>query len=173
MNMAEKTKVGGETQAYCTHCRAMREHIVVAMEGSKPAKVECDVCHKQHLFRAGPPGAKSPSGRTRTARVTKKEAAPVETVDLAAVMEGRPSRGYDPKVRFAIGEVVAHPLFGKGLVTQLPGPQKVEITFPNGPRLLTHDRAALAGHEALTRPAPRTDEADLRITDAPPPKRPK
>ena len=57
-----EAKVGAETQAYCTTCRTMREHVIVAMVDKKPAKVECTECHKQHLFRAGPPGAAKAAG---------------------------------------------------------------------------------------------------------------
>ena len=38
----------------------MRHHIVVAMEKSLPVKVECRSCHKQHRYKARPPGEKAP-----------------------------------------------------------------------------------------------------------------
>jgi hypothetical protein len=164
----EQPRVGGWTQAWCTTCKAVCEHIVVAMEGGKPAKVECESCHRQHLFRAGAPGTKAPKAAGGRARKAAADAAPPPPeIDLVALTAGRPSRGYDPKTRFAVGEVVTHPSFGIGLVTQLPGPQKVEIAFQVGAKLLAHDRG-VAVAAGLARPAPRNDAAGPRVSDAPP-----
>jgi len=160
-------RVGGETQAYCTHCKVMGEHVVVAMVGPRPAKVECATCHKQHLYRSGPPGstaAKAP----RAARKKDLAEPPPPPVDIEALVAGRPSKPYDPKTRFAVGEVVRHPTFGLGLVTMLPGPQKVEIAFPSGAKLLSHDRTTTS--PGLERPPKRDDEDRKWVTDAPPPR---
>lgn len=172
----DEIKVGSETQAYCTSCKTMREHVVVAMVGARPAKVECAECHKQHLFRAGPPGTKTAKAegaakatarkRATTTRATTRAA---KTIDLAAETAGREARSYDPRSAYAVGDVVRHPSFGVGLVTALPGSQKMEIYFASGSKLLAHDRAAAPG---LARPA-RADEEAWRhvVTDAPPERR--
>src|SRR5206468_5683065 len=92
-----QSKVGGETQAYCTSCKTMHEHIVVAMHAGRPAKVECVHCHKQHVYRAGPPGApkvktaRSPSARARKSADAASSAPPI---DLAARIAGRDPRPY-------------------------------------------------------------------------------
>ncbi len=82
-------------------------------------------------------------------------------------MAGRPSKPYDPNTKFAVGEVVSHPSFGVGLVTLLIGPQKVEIAFPSGAKLLAHNRAQ-ASTPSLVRPQRLDDGIDRRVTDAPP-----
>src|SRR4051794_27334812 len=114
-----QVKVGADTQAGCTSCRTMHEHLGVAMVGSLPAKVECAECHKQHLFRAGPPGTKvkPPSGGARprkAAESARAAAAPRPVLDLAALAAGRTARGYDPRTIYAAGDVVRHPNFGVG-----------------------------------------------------------
>ena len=164
--MSEEPKVGGETQAWCTTCKKMNEHVIVALVGERPAKVECVSCHKQHVFRAGPPGIKSAKSGTRT-RKSSPSLPAAEPIDLAALVAGRPTRGYDPNTRFAVGEVVTHPSFGIGLVTLLPGPQKVEVAFQIGAKLLTHDRGA-PREGALQRPPRRDDDERRPVTDAPP-----
>jgi hypothetical protein len=167
--------VGSDTQAYCTSCRDMQEHVVVAMVGSRPAKVECGHCHKQHLFRAGPPGpAKvkvgSPVGPRRTRGPAAPSQPPVAPVDLRALTAGRESRLYSPATTFAVGDVVRHLTFGVGLVVVLPGPQKMEVAFPDGQKLLAHGRTVEA--PALSHPPPR-DDSDRRPSDAPPPAPPR
>jgi len=143
--------VGSDTQAYCTSCKEMQEHVVVAMVGSKPAKVECAHCHKQHLFRAGPPGpakvkarSDGPTGAKKTRGPAAPSRPPVAPVDLRALTAGRESRLYTPTTTFAVGDVVRHLNFGIGLVVVLPGPQKMEVAFPDGQKLLAHGRTAEA-----------------------------
>ena len=172
-----QVKVGADTQAWCTSCRSMHEHVVVAMVGTLPAKVECAECHKQHLFRAGPPGVKvkPPAGGTRPRKAAEpsRAAGPAKPVlDLVALTSGRPTRGYDPRTVYAAGDVVRHPNFGVGVVMVLAGPQKMEVAFEAGQKLLAHDRGTPAV-SALTRPDPRRDDEERRVTDAPPDRPPR
>src|SRR5262245_51280509 len=107
----------------------MQEHVVVAMVGALPAKVECAECPQQHLSRAAPPGAKvkAAAGGARTRRpvgeaTTRAALASAPKVDLVALTAGRPARGYDPRTTYAKDDVVRHPSFGVGVVMVLPGP---------------------------------------------------
>jgi len=163
-------KVGGDVEAWCTTCKTMKDHVIVAMQDDKPAKVECAGCHKQHVYRAGPPGTKTDSaGRARRAAPAAVSAPPV-TEALEAKLAGRESdaKTYSPNSRFAVDEIVQHPSFGLGVVVSLPAAQKVEIDFRGGRKLLLHDRGS-AQPSTLERP-PRRDEDDKRtpVTDAPP-----
>jgi len=165
-----QAKVGGETEAFCTSCKTMREHIIVAMVGTRPAKVECVHCHKQHVFRAGPPGDAKSEKKPRTSAARRSKAAeppPPPSIDLQARIAGREPVPYDPNARFAIGDVIRHPSFGVGVVVTTPGAQKMEAAFQSGQKLLSHDRAAIVP-STLVRP-PRREEDDRRlVTDAPP-----
>lgn len=169
--LVDEVKVGADTQAWCTSCKSMQEHVIVAMVGKLPAKVECAHCHKQHLFRAGPPGAKvkTPPGgvRPRKPAAEAVRAAAPPKIDLVALTAGREARYYDPQKEFAMGDVVRHPNFGIGLVVLLPGPQKMEVAFEAGQKLLAHGRGVPAGI-GLARPAPRSDDDQRRVSDAPP-----
>jgi hypothetical protein len=165
-------KVGGEVEAYCTTCKTMKEHVIVAMVGVKPAKVECISCHKQHVYRAHPPGVKAEgSARARKSAAAAVSAPPV-TEALEARLAGREgdAKAYSPNVRFAVEEIIRHPSFGLGVVVSLPAAQKVEIDFRGGRKLLLHDRGS-AQALTLERPPPREDDEKRRpVTDAPPTK---
>src|SRR5258706_5395331 len=54
--MPRPLKVGCDVDRWCTKCRMMLTHRIVAMAGPKPARVECETCHSQHNFREFPPG---------------------------------------------------------------------------------------------------------------------
>jgi hypothetical protein len=53
---------------------------------------------------------------------------------LSAYGKGTP-KSYEPTLPFAVGDLISHPTFGKGVVSQcLPG--KVAILFPSGKKIL-------------------------------------
>jgi hypothetical protein len=160
--MAEEMKVGGELDAWCTTCRLMKWHTIVALVDGRPAKVECQGCGKQHQYRAQPPGSSTgAAGSTggRKPRATKAEPTP-PPADFDTLLAGRTvgeARTYSPNERYAVGDVVRHPTFDVGVATATPGPQKVELTFRDGTKkVLLHDRGG-AGPSKLG-PAPRRDE---------------
>lgn len=125
-------------EAYCGSCKDSRWHIVVAMVGEVPAKVECVSCHKQHGYRTGPAG----TGKAARTSVKKRAAAPqAPTFDLSALQSrAHLARAYAPAQTYAVGDVVRHPTFGLGIVTGTAAAQKMDVRFESGPRLLVHDR---------------------------------
>lgn len=148
----------------------MRHHVVVAMTGAVPAKVECLSCHKQHRYKGHPPGEKppgkpsakkaagGPSTPRRAARSAPGESAgpTVNPLDaLLASRAGAPTRNYAPSERYAVGELLTHPSFGVGAVTSTPSPGKMAVLFRDSTRLLLHERqvAGTAGTPKLQPPA--------------------
>lgn len=157
--MAEELKVGGELDAWCTSCRLMKWHTIVALVGGKPAKVECQGCGKQHQYRAQPPGSSTGTGEKKP-RASKAAAAAPPPADFGALLAGRSdgeARPYSPNERYAVGDLVRHPTFDVGVATATPGPQKVELTFRDGSKkVLLHDRGGVVASKLG--PAPRRDD---------------
>ncbi len=176
----ESVKVGGETSAYCTSCRDMRLHVVVAMEGGVPAKVECRSCHRQHKYRAALPGTKKESTRPATRPARDKgagQAAAVAVVSdvnpLEALLAARPAnvpRAYSPAERYAVGDIVTHPNFGIGAVTGTPAPGKIAVLFRDTTRLLLHERTAAVSTAERLQPPPRRQETPSNEPSQRPPK---
>src|SRR5579863_9197174 len=112
--MADELKVGGELDAWCTACKLMKWHTIVAIVDGKPAKVECQGCHKQHQFRAQPPGEKAekdPSApKAPRARKTKATATPdtPPPPDYETLLAGRggDAPAYSPNTRYNVGDVL-------------------------------------------------------------------
>jgi hypothetical protein len=139
--MQDELKVGGELDAWCTTCKLMKWHTVVALVGGKPAKVECQGCHKQHQYRAQPPGTpKAPRAR---AAAPKLVAPAAPAIDFDARIAGREgdARVYSPNDTYAPDQLVRHPTFGVGVVVAASAPQKIEVEFKDGRKFLVHDRA--------------------------------
>jgi len=155
----------------------MREHVIVAMVGKDPVKVECTSCDGQHRYRAAPPGTKREakprtertssraSGTTRRRDSSSASSAPEASVDFEAKLNARPAQPYHPDRTYVLDDVLDHPSFGRGLVVALPGPQKIEVQFAGERKLLLHDKGATKDL-MLKRPPPRGD--DGAPADAPP-----
>jgi hypothetical protein len=157
-------KAGGEIEAYCTSCKAIRWHIIIAMVDVRPAKVECQSCHKQHTLRTSRPRA-----RGAAAKPAARSAAVV--LDIEEKLRGREKTaiGYDPQRACALDEAIRHPSFGLGVVVALPAPQRMEVAFRGGRKLLVHDQAS--GGPRLKRPDPHASgAAPSGASDAPPAK---
>lgn len=140
----------------------MRLHVVVAVEGSLPAKVECRSCHRQHKFRAAAPGTKTASSKPRSPKTEGGASKPrrsgagadgaagvsVATVNpLDALLAGRNTSGarsYSPGDSYVVGELLAHPSFGLGAVTATPSPGKISVLFRDTTRLLLHQRTTIS-----------------------------
>ncbi|HEY7726607.1 MAG TPA: hypothetical protein VH880_14825 [Anaeromyxobacteraceae bacterium] len=129
-------RVGGEVDAFCTRCGLLLAHTVHAMVGQRPVRVECNTCHAVHAWRS-PPGASSaaatraPRARTRT----------LSFDDLLRSRDLARAAPYSPQGRFALDQVIEHPVFGTGLVTALKDGGKLEVTFRSAVRVLVHGKA--------------------------------
>ncbi|HET8734924.1 MAG TPA: hypothetical protein VFM45_14260 [Anaeromyxobacteraceae bacterium] len=125
-------KVGGEVDAFCTRCQLLLAHTVIAMVGAVPVKVECNTCRAVHKFR----GASTTVPRRTTPRESKTT---ISFDELLASQKGTVQR-YLPTVLFAAGDVVDHATFGRGFVSSVKDPGKVEVTFRTGVKTLVHGK---------------------------------
>jgi hypothetical protein len=129
-------KVGGEIDAFCTRCQLSLAHTVHAVVGGKPVKVECNTCHSVHRNRGG-------AGASRATAAGRPSPARAELVPFDALLASKRASAaapYSPQRAYAMDDVVDHPVFGRGFVSAVRDPGKVEITFRAGARLLVQGR---------------------------------
>jgi hypothetical protein len=145
-NHVNAPRVGGDVDAYCTRCRMLLGHTVLAMVGPRIAKVRCNTCQGEHAFKSGAPGTPAPraAAEPRTRRTAAGTRAPREKVaalppveDLLAGRDPSAAVPYSPKVRFAAGALIHHPTFGLGVVQADRG-DKVDVAFRAGVKTLVH-----------------------------------
>ncbi|MCL2778816.1 MAG: hypothetical protein FWD73_12515 [Polyangiaceae bacterium] len=157
--MSKPLRAGGEVDAWCTKCKLVLNHRVIAMVGPVPARVECSTCGSHHNFRARAPGEKAEKAeKTRptstrasgasggspslhSARGSSRAAA--AAIDRAREWEKaiagkgiRDFRPYRVSETFSEGELVKHSKFGDGVVTRILDARKVEILFKDESRML-------------------------------------
>lgn len=149
--MAKAATAGGEIDSWCTKCRMVLNHRVIAMVGTKPVRVECSTCNSHHNFRAKAPGEKAEPAaggvkrgandpRPRVGRVTKAEQAR-QTLEQSweKAVSGRgvnDFKKYNVGGSFAEGDLIKHTKFGDGVVVRVIDAGKVEVLFRDEPRTL-------------------------------------
>jgi hypothetical protein len=156
-------KVGGEVDAFCTKCKMTLAHTILAMLGTKVARVRCNTCGGDHAYRSAPGTTKrsSPSASRSPKKVV------ISFEQQLAAKDVSKAKSYSPKVTFVMDEVVNHPTFGLGIVTGVRG-DKVDIAFKGDQKSLIQGR----GDTASTKPAfsppasPSTGPADKPMSDA-------
>jgi len=162
--MPKPLKAGGEVDSWCTKCRLVLNHRIIAMVGPKPVRVECSTCGSHHLYRRpkseklSPIAAKVKAGATssssskrdgsgeerKTAGARASAAAQRErdqTTQWEHAIAGQPAsafKAYRVTLTFGPGELVRHPKFGDGVVARVIDRGKIEILFQDGPKTMAH-----------------------------------
>lgn len=139
--MQKNAKVGGDIDAWCTRCKMILGHTILAMVGSRPARVRCNTCQGEHNYKAGAveprKGGWEPKA-DRERRQSKPEVTSWEA--LLAQKDVSRARRYSARERFETDDVVDHPVFGIGLVQEVHG-DKMRVAFKADTKLLVHGKA--------------------------------
>lgn len=131
-------KVGGEVDAFCTKCKMTLAHTILAMVGTKVARVRCNTCMGEHAYRGAPgsaskPRASKPRGPSKEEKIIIGWEQRLAGKDLASAPK------YSPQETFAVDQVLNHPTFGIGIVSAVRG-DKVEVAFKGDTKTLIHGR---------------------------------
>jgi len=144
--ITRKLSAGDIIESRCTKCREILNHRIVAMVGDKIVRVECNTCGGTHNYYP-PPAPKtvrsttsSTSSRPSTApRSVKKDPAQADRDEWLSVRQNlNVDRAipYSMTVKCKVHDVVDHPVFGLGLVKLLIAPNKMQVLFEDGIKLL-------------------------------------
>jgi len=133
-----KLGVGADVESWCGKCGETTTHSIVAMVGTEPKQVLCQVCGSRHTHRTGParrstastavaggddrPRALDPEAQKKAAelRALGEEVASATTV-----------RMFDPKERYKAGEIIVHAEFGRGKIENVLR-SSLLVRFPIG-----------------------------------------
>ena len=135
---------GGFVETRCTRCRDIKNHTIVAMVGEKIARVECNTCHGTHNYHPlktarEPAAARDPLKKAATPRTAKADpaaAAAAEWEALQSGMDAAQAIPYDMNGKYRVDNLLLHPVFGLGIVRLVLPPNKIEVLFQGGKKLL-------------------------------------
>jgi hypothetical protein len=139
-----KIKAGATVDGWCTKCKLVLAHTVEAVLDGKITRVHCNTCRGQHAYRAGAPGGSGKAaGGTRRSASKKAAAESPKRSEYETLLRGRTgatARTYATSERFAPGELIKHASFGLGIVVAERDSVKIDVCFPDGPKVLMHGR---------------------------------
>lgn len=141
-------RVGGEVDAACTRCRMELAHTILAMVGQKIARVRCNTCGSDHVYR----GTQGPSrGAAARPRAAPAEKAVVGFDAQLAALDVSAAQDYRPDQTYAVDQVVRHPTFGLGIVRAVRQ-DKVDVAFKAAERTLVQGRSASTARPSFSPP---------------------
>lgn len=122
--------VGQDLDAWCNKCKLELAHVLVALNrANRPHRVQCKTCRDVHAYRVKAPTRSRSKASAATTRTTDYERA-TRGRDLTKAVPYAMSRTYE------VDQLIAHKTLGVGIVTAARGDQKLEVLFPDGPKLL-------------------------------------
>jgi len=124
--------IGAAVTARCTKCRSNSEHIVLTLDEAVPVKVQCQVCNRQHKYR--PPAKVKPPVVSQA--LQQKAAEGREWEQLRPGMDSAKAAVYSMSASYKVNSLISHPQFGLGVVQRVAGPQKVEVLFEGGRKVM-------------------------------------
>ena len=137
---AKKLEAGSPIDSHCLKCKELTSHTVIAMDGERVLKVQCKLCGGRHALR---PASKTVAAKPKTARASKssrstKKAATVilEWEKQIGQAEGMKPLPYGMDKSFERGDLIDHAHFGLGVVQSLHAPDKMEVLFEQGLKLM-------------------------------------
>ena len=147
-----KLSAGDIIESRCTKCREVLNHRIVAMVEGKVVRVECNTCNGVHNYYPPPaektakaakaPKAASvskPRSTSAAPRASRRDPAEVEREEWASLQptfDLDKAINYDMNGRFLVKRLVNHPIFGIGVVKAVIVPNKMQILFKDGMKLL-------------------------------------
>jgi len=136
--------VGKEVLSQCNKCKLTLAHIIVTMKANNPDKVMCKTCKGTHTYK-DPSAAKAKTSVEKIVKRAKSSSRKVsesvgELWNKAMSKSTNAPQDYSMKASFQLGDVIAHPTFGNGIVEKLIDNNKIEILFQDDYRTLMHKK---------------------------------
>jgi len=130
-------RTGGDIDAWCTKCDMNLTHTILAMVGTRVAKVKCNTCGADHSYR----GEQAPlKGGAKAAKAAPK---PKATPTWGERLKGRTlgaARKYSATDHFQVDDVIIHATFGLGLVIANRS-NKIDVVFQSFEKTLVNGPA--------------------------------
>jgi hypothetical protein len=134
-------EVGAEVEAHCPKCKADTQHVVVSKYEDEIRRVQCNPCGDVHPYRK-PRGEVEEEEPTPAAKKKAQKAKPTWEQVMAKHAKKQP-KPYALGEFFKEMEVISHPKFGLGFVSENIGDDKIEVNFKEDKRVLVHNRKGL------------------------------
>jgi hypothetical protein len=121
----------------------MLNHIITAMVEESPRRVRCLTCGSEHNHRVTKSSTtitKTKSKKTTTTRGKGKNSLAMRWSTATSGWDDSQARAYNIFESFRVNDLVKHTKFGNGVVTEIPGPDRMITLFESGEKMLIQGR---------------------------------
>lgn len=133
-------EVGAEIEAYCSRCKTDTPHTVLTKYEDEIRSVQCSTCSSTHAYRP-PRGESEEDSIPEPISVRRRQGLQkLSWEEAMAQLNMANAKLYTPAESFSEGEVLEHPVFGYGYVSDLVSDTKLEAHFRDGQRILVYNR---------------------------------
>ena len=141
----ESDDVGSDIEAYCPKCKGDTSHTIITKYEDEIRRVQCSPCGDVHSYRKprGEVEDELPEPVAAKKRAAAKKPTWAEARARLSEKAVAHARHYSIRETYGEGNLVSHPKFGLGFVTEI-SENKVELTFQDERRVLIHNRPDLA-----------------------------
>lgn len=153
-------EVGSDIEAWCPKCKADTAHTVITKYEDEVRRVQCSTCGDVHAYRKprGEVEEDIPEPVAAKKRAAAKKPTWQEAYDkIGHNKANNLARPYTIRDHYHEGDIVSHPKFGVGFVTEI-SEGKAEVTFQDERRVLVHNRPDLAAAMPAIAPTPAPRE---------------
>lgn len=126
-------EVGKEVLSFCGKCKLPLAHTIISI--TKKATVdrcECKTCGAAHKYR-------DPE-KVKGTKSTSRKASPQDVWKKVMAEPKVPPKPYIMTAEFTAEDIIDHPTFGKGFISELIEPNKLRVFFEDGEKILIHKR---------------------------------
>jgi Zn ribbon nucleic-acid-binding protein len=140
----EVDEVGSDVEAFCPKCKADTTHVVISKYEDEIRRVQCNPCGDVHSFRK--PRGEVEDDVPEPVAARKRAMMKKYTWEEFFAKHGeKDAKPYEFREGYRENQIVFHPKFGKGFVSEVVSESKVEITFADARRILVHNRKDIPG----------------------------
>ena len=132
----KQLSAGDHITSKCTKCKDTTNHTIVAMVGETVARVECNTCGGIHNYRNVVTKKTTTRSKTSSAKPVKTSRIEAKWEDLLTEADPTDAIPYNIQMSIKNGDLIQHPSFGLGCVTNTIKPNKMEVVFRTGTKLL-------------------------------------
>ncbi|MFH1654924.1 MAG: hypothetical protein ABIE74_12860 [Pseudomonadota bacterium] len=133
-----KYELGKDALSYCGKCKMPLAHTITKLTAKGGVdRCECNTCKTSHKYRDPDKPVKAKGSTKRATKATISN----EATWNEAISKAKGSfKLYEMSAKFAAGDLMEHSMFGKGVVKELIGYNKLIVIFEKSEKLLVHNR---------------------------------
>ena len=122
---------------WCTRCKLDLNHRIIRVENGVPKRVLCLTCQTDRMYRAKPLAVRREAQGKAAAGKAAREAEWREKLRVSK----KASKAYSMEGIYKLDDVVNHEKFGLGLATEFIPPDKMQVFFEEGMKMLKCGRS--------------------------------